>query len=69
MLLKLLYSIKSRYKDWQLNREEVEKKDLPDGSFILRTKKSHLYFYSHLGEGSPILMSREEGERLWNQGK
>lgn len=66
MLLKCLHDIKVRYKAWQLGREEVEVRDLPDGSVIIRTEKSHSYFYSHQGQGMPVMMNKEEGERLWN---
>jgi hypothetical protein len=66
MLLKWLHDIKVQYKAWKLGREEVETKTLASGSIIIRTEKSHIYFYAHLGEGLPVMMSKEEGERLWN---
>jgi hypothetical protein len=67
MLLKWLHDIKINYKAWKLGREEVETKTLPDGSVIIRTGGSNTYFYSHLGEGMPVMMNKEEGDRLWNQ--
>jgi hypothetical protein len=64
MLLKWLHDIKIRYKSWKLGKQEVEMKHFPDGSTVLKTED--MYFLAMTSESTPILISKEEGERLWS---
>jgi hypothetical protein len=61
-----LYNLEISYKAWKLGREETEIKELPDGTTVYRTEKSHTYFVGADNKSMPVMVSKEEGERLWH---
>jgi hypothetical protein len=53
-----------KYKAWKLGRQEAESRELPDGSVIIKSKD--LYFLAKDSSSIPVLINKDEGERLWN---
>lgn len=55
----------TKFKAWKLGRQKVTKKTLSSGEIIIKTEDG-IYFMAPREDSIPLLISREEGERLWN---
>lgn len=59
-----LFVIFPKYKAWKLGNQEVVMKTLSNGEVVIKTEEG-LYFHAVDDSAIPVLVSKEEGERLW----
>lgn len=54
-----------RKKTKELEEQEYEVRKLPNGEVLIKTEAG-LYFHAIDDNGVPVLISKDEGERLWS---
>ncbi|AMO25829.1 hypothetical protein Thu_37 [Bacillus phage Thurquoise] len=65
VLFALSYGWK-KYRTWNTGKEEAVVGTLEDGSYIYKTEDGR-YFRAIDELAIPVLINKEEGERLWSQ--
>jgi len=56
-----------RYKSWKLSRIKYGTRKLKSGEVIFKTEDA--YFLAVDEKGIPLMVDKEEGARLWEQGE
>lgn len=59
-------SLRIKYDAWKLGRQKSWMRRMDNGEIIIKTEEG-LYFHAMDGSSIPILINKEEGERLWSQ--
>lgn len=57
--------LRLRKKTKELEEQECEVRKLPNGEVLIKTEAG-LYFHAIDDNGVPVLISKDEGERLWS---
>lgn len=58
-------TLRLQKKTKELEEQEYEVRKLPNGEVLIRTEAG-LYFHAIDDNGVPVLISKDEGERLWS---
>lgn len=58
-------TLRLRKKTKELEEQECEVRKLPNGEVLIKTEAG-LYFHAIDDNGVPVLISKDEGERLWS---
>lgn len=55
----------TKYKTWKFGQQKASVKRLSNGEIVICTEKG-IYFHALDNTTIPVLVNKEEGERLWN---